>query len=255
MEDRVKQALNSILEAFKSGTIPETIAYSTFPPIQNIPMNSWSFLNRTLAFLSGTADARGFRQWQSANRRVKKGARALYILVPMLYKKDEESVVLRGFKSAPVFKVEDTEGEPLDYQKLELPEFPLMDRAKEWGVSVKAVPGNYRYYGYFSQGRKEIALATREECVFFHELAHCAHSKIAPLKPGQDPFQEIVAELGAQALCRLAGKTGDKFLGNSFKYIESYAGKVNKTAHSACLQALSETEKVLTLILKGGDLA
>ena len=42
-----------------------------------------------------------------------------------------------------VFRVEDTDGEPLDYQKMELPEFPLIEKAKEWGIFVKAVPGNY----------------------------------------------------------------------------------------------------------------
>jgi hypothetical protein len=33
-------------------------------------------------------------------------------------------------------------------------------------------------------------------------------------------------------------------------YIESYAKKMNVTAHSACLKVLAETEKVLNLILK-----
>jgi hypothetical protein len=32
-------------------------------------------------------DARGFRQWQKANRQVKKGAKAIYILAPMFFKK------------------------------------------------------------------------------------------------------------------------------------------------------------------------
>ena len=72
----------------------------------------------------------------------------------------------------PVFRVEDTDGEALDYKKLELPDFPLIEMAEEWGRSVKAIPGNYRYYGYYISGRKEIALATTEESVFFHEFAH-----------------------------------------------------------------------------------
>jgi len=40
-------------------------------------------------------------------------------------------------------------------------------------------------------GRKEIALATVEEGVFFHELAHAAHEKVnGLLKTGQDALQE-----------------------------------------------------------------
>ena len=74
-------------------------------------------------------------------------------------------------------------------KSLELPDFPLIERAEEWGISVKAVPGNYRYYGYYQPGRNEIALATPEESVFFHELAHAAHEKVkGALKPGQDPL-------------------------------------------------------------------
>ena len=57
MNDRIKTALEGILEKFKSGDIPAAIAISAFPP-PNIPAAKWSLLNRTLMFLSGTGDAR-----------------------------------------------------------------------------------------------------------------------------------------------------------------------------------------------------
>lgn len=62
MNDRVKIALNSILQKFETGDIPEAIAYSMllFP---DVPSANWSLLNRTFMFLSGTMDARGYRQW------------------------------------------------------------------------------------------------------------------------------------------------------------------------------------------------
>ena len=174
----MKQALESILQRFKDGDIPEALAYSMFP-IPNIPASKWSLLNRTLMFISGTSDARGFNQWKQANRYVKKGSKSITILAPRFVRKQEEDEqeaksVLVGFLAVPVFRVEDTDGESLDYQKIELPELPLMEVAKEWGISLKAIPGNYRYYGYFSQEKKEIALATSAEVVFFHELAHAA---------------------------------------------------------------------------------
>lgn len=258
MNAKVKQVLNAILEKFKSGDIPEAIAFSMFPAVSDIPSAKWSFLNRTIMFLSGTGDARGFKQWQQAGRQVKKGGKAFYILVPCIYKKEdgdgEEKHVLGGFKPAPVFRLEDTKGDPLDYQLLELPDLPLFDRAKEWGLSIKAIPGNYKYYGYYSSDRKEIGLATKEEGVFFHELAHCGHDKIKDgLKAGQDPLQEIVAELSAQALCKLAGKVPINTLGNSYRYIEKYAEKINLSAFTACMKVLSEVERVLGLILKGGE--
>ena len=256
MTNRVKQVLEIIVEKFKSGEIPEAISMASFP-VPDTPSSKWSFTNRTLMFLAGTCDARGFRRWKEVNRWVKKGAKAIYILVPCLKKEidettGEEKDVLRFFKPSPVFMYEDTDGEALDYDKLEIPQLPLLTRAREWGISVKAIPGNYRYRGYYSPNRKEIALATPEEKTFFHELAHAGHDKIKNgLKEGQDPFQEIVAELSAQALCRLVGKQDNDTTGNSFRYIERYAKGVKMSAHAACLKVLGETEKVLNLILKG----
>lgn len=258
MNNRVKEVLSIILEKFKSGDIPEAVAYSMFP-VADIPSSKWSILNRILMFVSGTHDARGIRQWNRANRYVKKGSKAFYILVPHIKKiedaeTEEEKEVLVGFLARAVFRYEDTQGEELDYAKIELPELPLIERAQEWGLEVKAIPGDYRYKGYYSSSKKVIALATKEECVFFHELAHCAHERIkGGLKKGEDAIQEIVAELSSQALCRLVGKSGDKYLGNSYRYIEAYAERLSITPYTACLKVMSDTEKVLNLIVKGGE--
>ena len=59
MNERVKSVLNTIVEKFKTGEIPEAVALASFP-VPDIPSARWSFTNRTLMFLSGTADARGF---------------------------------------------------------------------------------------------------------------------------------------------------------------------------------------------------
>ena len=125
--------------------------------------------------------------------------------------------------------------------------------------AVKAIPGNYSYHGSYSPTRREIALCTKEESVFFHELAHCSHEKVkGGLKMGQDPLQEIVAELSAHALCRIVGKTGEKFIGNSYIYIERYSEKIKMSPYSACIKVMNDVEKVLNLILHGnreGDIS
>jgi len=123
----------------------------------------------------------------------------------------------------------------------------LIEKAKKWGLDVCAVSGNDRYWG--SYGGSSIKLATPEEAVFFHELAHHAHKLVkGELIPGQDWKQETVAELSAAALSkifRLKSTTG-----NSYKYIESYAFQVGLNPITACLQVLSDTEQVLKLILE-----
>lgn len=150
MNDRVQSVLNGILDCFKSGDVPVAIAKVMFPVIDT-PSAKWSLLNRTFIMLSGTADARGYRQWLSVNRHVCKGAKAVFILVPFIKKQeDTDDKRLTGFGLKPVFRVEDTDGEPLPYQTIQLPPLPLIEKAEAWGISVKAVPGNYQYYGYFS---------------------------------------------------------------------------------------------------------
>ncbi len=150
----------------------------------------------------------------------------------------------------PVFRIEDTNGKPVEYQKLIVPELPLLKRASEWGISVKAVAGSSYFYGAYAQSRKEIVLASPEESVFFHELCHSAHHRImGNLTPGQDWRQEIVAELGAIVLCKLIGKEPDKALGNGYRYITHYAVKAKLSPYAAALRVLSDTEQVLGIIL------
>ena len=252
--NKIQQTLKNILTCFESGNIPQAIAYSMFPTA-DIPSANWSLLNRISMYLSGTSDGRGFRQWKQVNRNVKKGAKAFYILVPRFIKhekdEDDEEERLSGFMARPVFRMEDTEGEPLEYEQIELPDLKLMEKAKEWDISVKAVPGNYRYYGYYSQNRKEIALASKEETVFFHELAHAAHSRIIKdFDKAQVWKKEIVAELSAAALCKMVGKNS-RYLGSNYKYIEHYAKKEKLSPVQACLKVIQDVEKVLGLILRG----
>jgi hypothetical protein len=235
MNSKINAALHEIFKAFDTGKIPEAVALSVFPPA-NTPSAKWSLLNRTIIHLSGTADARGFQQWKKVGRKVKKGAKALYIFAPRMVKEKEEGEekVLAGFLMIPVFRAEDTEGEALDYEKIELPRLPLEEVARSWGIEVKAIPGNGEYYGYYNATRKVIGLATEDESVFF--------------PGGQDPWQEIVAELSAQALCLIVGKTS-RHLGSAYRYIGKYAQELNVSPELACVKVLAEVEAVLDLIL------
>jgi len=258
---KTTEVLQNIIKLFESGQVPEAVAHATFPVIK-IPANTWSLLNRILLYCANTEDARGFRQWQEVGRYVQKGAKAIHILAPKFKKIEKpvekedpteklEKTILTGFFSIPVFRVEDTEGEPLEYEKLTLPPLPLMERAKEWGLTVKAVPNNGSWYGSYSPSRAIIQLATPEERTFFHELAHHAHKLIlGELKPGQNWRQEVVAELAAQALCYLVGKKPGHSIGNSYHYIASYAKEAFLSPVTVCLKTLNDVEQILSLILK-----
>jgi antirestriction protein ArdC len=250
MTSKINETLSGILQIFKSGQIPEAVSYAAFPPF-DIPSEGWSFLNRIIMQMNGTYDARGYRQWLKAGRHVKKGATAFHIFAPRFQKekKDngEEDLSLIGFLQVPVFCYEDTEGEPLNYTRTRINSFHLIDKAREWGLDVRAVSGNEHYWG--SYGGNSIKLATPEEAVFFHELSHHAHKLVlGGLKAGQNWKQEVVAELSAEALTRILGLTRET-TGNSYRYIESYAAQAGLSPVAACLEVLSDTEKVLKLIL------
>lgn len=257
-----QNVLDGILAQFASGDIPDVISIAMFPSA-NSPSENWSLMNRITMVNAGTFDARTFNQWLKVGRKVSKGAKSFHILAPILKSYEVESKdrtdekekrqFISGFRALPVFRHEDTEGEPLPFEsKFNEQELPLMHRAKEWGITVKALPANKSYYGFYAPDADVIGLATPSEKTFFHELAHAAHRKVrGELKGGQDPLQEIVAELTAAALCRMVGKSTDDLTGNSYRYIERYAKEIEMNPHRVCMKVLSETEKVLKLILEG----
>lgn len=62
--DKVKNVLEQVIDAFENGQIPDAVAIASFP-IPDIPSAKWGCRNRTIAALSNTIDARGYKQWLS----------------------------------------------------------------------------------------------------------------------------------------------------------------------------------------------
>lgn len=247
--ERIKGATDRILELFKSGNIPETIALLTNPKIE-IPLSKWSLRNKLIAFCNGTQDARGFLSWKNAGRKIKPNSKAFYILAPCIVKnkkEDEEEIKLIGFKPTAVFKVEDTTGKPLNYENILLPEFKFIDVAKKWGLSVESIGYSSGLYGAYSPGEKKIFMASPEEEVFFHELAHASHDKTGLLNKRTKKQKEIIAEFSSAVLVYLSNKKTDR-LGNAYEYLKSYCG--DRDINKEVLNLISDIEKVLSLILE-----
>lgn len=260
--DKVIAACDRILEMFESGQLPTAVARTTIQALNSeLPSSKWSLGNRLLMFLNGTDDARGFRQWEEVKRRVKKEARAFYILGPCTklvtekpttaecQEAEKEKVIVTGFRSIPVFRYEDTEGEELiypDYTPAELP--PLADVAKTYGIAVKYGPFTKRFYGCYRPSKKEIMLCTHDVDTFFHELAHGIHNTIRHLQGGQHADQEIVAETVAAVLCEMYGYQG--YLYHGYEYIKHYASAANGTETvKAIMRVLADVQKILEIIL------
>lgn len=263
-QESAAAALASVVDLFESGELPERIAETVIRRQESdAPCATWSLGNQLLTVLAGTADARGYRQWQETWRHVKKGSKAFYILAPIKRKRSEtdtetgetrESFFLTGFKPIPVFRYEDTEGPPLeepDYTPATFP--PLFDVAERLGVKVSYLPYVDRFKGYYRPSDESIVLCSTDCRVFFHELAHAAHRRVlqargTDLKAGQVATQEIVAETVAATLCRLYGFDG--YLYSGAEYVKAY-GKDNPGR--AAMRVLADVQATLTLILATAD--
>ena len=255
LNENAKASLAALVEAFRTGEIGKVVE-RTVIPMADVPCAKWSLCNRVVVSLSGTDDARGYRQWKEVGRHVKKGSNALYILVPWYAKKQkeddeeegEDARVLRGFMGAPVFRYEDTDGAPIERPDTKPPELPpLFEVAECFGVSVKYQGHLGRAYGTFRPGESQITLESHDEAVFWHELAHAAHLRVnGTLKDGQDAKQEAVAELSATVI---AGLYGSDWSGNCWQYISQQVRPSMGGALNLCLSVLSEVEQVLNEIL------
>jgi antirestriction protein ArdC len=249
LSKKAQASLNKVVDRFKAGDLSpiRQVLAIKLPP--DAPARQWTMTNRIIAGAQTlTADNRGYRQWESAGRQVKKGSRAGFILYPRTVRKEdkstgEETQMLIGFGTTPVFGVDDTDGEPIaDYEPASPP--ALADVAQRLGVNVAYCPIPDAL-GYCMADNSKIRLATHDESTFFHELAHAAHNTFErKTTTGQDPYRETVADFTACILMDLYGLRDDS--GNTWHYISHY----NDDPLTAIMKALSDVEKVLKIILE-----
>jgi len=159
----------------KKGNIPKALAVATIPPQADIPSAKWSVGNRVLQFLADTSDARGFRQWQNAGRKVKKGAKAFCILGPnsrVIKETDDngekiEKTIVTGFHAIPVFRAEDTDGEPLPYEPATPP--PLVDVATDSGsrltIAAKLLSSSRKSCGASAPSSARTRICASTSCI------------------------------------------------------------------------------------------
>jgi hypothetical protein len=278
--EKTQRAIEHVIDAFRSGDIPAAIVHKKFGIPENVPMAQWSERNQMIATLHGTIDARGFQQWKTAGRSVKRGAKAFYILAPWTITKEvpelseagkniidendekgepvkTKKTIVIGYYDVPVFRVEDTEGEPLKYDQLDERKFDLAPVARSWGIDIRTVAftgiGN-AYYRY--EGDIHIGMATDSEKTFCHELAHAAHHRWCKrngldYKELPDWEKEVVAELSSGALLHLIGKKPE--IGFHFEYISRHAENAGMDLFTACWKVTETCQKVIDEIMEEAE--
>ena len=255
----VEDAVTTLLNAFKNQDFPTKLARTMIAKDSNfnIPCYKWSLGNLALMTLQGTNDARGFNQWKAAGRHVKAGTKAIRILAPCTKKIKEidsngqevESVIIAGFKTTPVFKIEDTEGKKVDtpnYTPKDLP--PFYSVAEKIGVNVEYMPYTKDKLGFFSPDKKKIQLNSYDSAVYFHELSHAVHNIIEKDAFKDKARAEIVAEFSSAVLCQMVGIEGQAF--NAYEYVKKYCHtKTPNGTIKKIMNLLGTIEKVVTFIL------
>jgi hypothetical protein len=139
----------------------------------------------------------------------------------------------------------------LHHEPVNLSELPLMNRAEEWGLTVKIVGGLRKCPGHFDKDRREILLVSPDAKVFFHELAHVAMERLGDsITHTQLQWLEVMAELAAVALYQIIMKKPDERLSDSYSHIFLNAVVLDKSPGEACLEVFNETEQIIKLILE-----
>lgn len=258
-KQNVIAAVESLLAMFKEKNFPEHLAFTIIRKRgggDSKPSDNWSIGNlMIMAFVGRTDDARTFNQWKTVNRYVKRGSKAFNIYAPLIRKvdgnkanNDGEEFVLIGFKALPVFRIEDTDGEPVevvDYTPQQMP--PFYDVAEKLGLKVNWQAFNGRAYGWFNTNTKTITLSSQDAFIYFHELAHAVNATFADLHKDRKRA-EIVADFTAAVLCELQGITG--YQHQTYEYIKAYCQDKNDNAIiKSVMGVLNEVAKIVDIII------
>lgn len=235
-----------ILEMFKNPELlPEKIAPIFLLKGMDIPSAKWSLMNRFIMLMNKTTDARGIRQWASVGRTVIKGCHAFYILAPCIGKKGEgedEETYVYGFRGVPVFRYEDTQGDPI----------PQYESAQKFlnDLPFKGIFGIQPHVyntdgslGYYQPG--SIGLSVANLSTWAHEIIHAADDKLGGLGNSR-PDAEVVAEFGGAILLKVVGYDYDADLGGAYEYCKAWSGG---SVEVACIRLLERACKCVDLIL------
>jgi hypothetical protein len=260
----VKNAIDNLITMFRNQQFPTEIGWQIIrrqSGLHAVPSDTWSPGNRWIMLACGTTDARGFGQWHQVGRHVKPGSKALYICAPNTRKitsdDDDDPEVARtivaGFRWIPVFRIEDTLGQPVasaDYTPKMLP--PLLDVAAKLGASVKWQPFDGKALGRYRPSSKEIFLSDQTALTYYHELMHHLDSQVEPIRPGRLAEAELVAEFGGSVLCAMQSISG--YESSSYRYLRSYAeGKEPEAVLRSIMAIAARVEKLVGIVLDVAD--
>ncbi len=192
-----------------------------------------------------------FRKWKEQGRSVKRGEKAISLLMPLIINKadgdepedpDDEEVAgknqIRVFSMKPHwFSLDQTDGEPFE-RNLQVPEWDKALAMSQLGITEEPfqyLSGNTQ--GYARPNKMQLAvspLAALPWKTTFHEMGHCLlHSDQAMMSDGDrmpKDLKEAEAEAVAYLCCATLGLPG---LEESRGYIQCWLGSPERSEEFA----------------------
>lgn len=237
--DKARAMLDSIVAKMENGDLSPLVAVARVHLDDSCPASHWTYSNRLLAYLqTGQLDCRGYNQWRTVGRHVKKGSVAAYIIAPRFVRSKTEvdengkpKIAWTYFATIPVFPLDTTDGDDIEYPGTPVEPMPLADLATKLGIEVSYEP-LARALGAVNQTGTKIRMGSSDPAPWFHELAHAIGARLhGRLQGGQHEYQEVPAELAAAVLMEVYG-LGDR-TGNCWVYIKEYAKDPVEAIHRA----------------------
>jgi len=181
----------------------------------------------------------GFRAWQRLGRHVKKGEHGIAIMAPVVWRrknrsaqddddKDSDEETVSTFKTAYVFDISQTDGEPLpEFARIQGDPGTYLERLERFvsDRGIKLERGDLRMAEGVSSGGTillKASLAPAEEfSVLVHELIHEMLHQDPANRPEEKTVREAEAEAVAYVVCQGIGLDANT---TSSDYIQLYDG-------------------------------
>lgn len=190
----------------------------------------------------------GFNTWKQLGRFVKKGAKGIMILAPMVHKKstdtsEEPEQTAVTFRAVYVFDQVDTDGKPLaELSSAEGDPCGYTEKLKQFlaqrGVELEYSDAIYPAQGQCAAGKITLLpgqSAAEEFNTLAHEIAHSILHTQERRTETTNTVRETEAEAVAFVICEAIGLKAK----NSADYIHLYAG--NKETLAASLESIQRT--------------
>lgn len=229
----------------------------------------YSFRNMWLIFIQkpDASMVAGYKKWEEYERYVKKGEKSLAILAP-LTKRDKETgeIEVYGFRSASVFDVSQTDGEPL-------PEMPRPVVLEDDTAHIRATLGRLEHFtrmsgftlsyrrlasafGSYSPATKSIILGNdlpplQRLKTLVHEVAHGLLHQDTPLTEASRHLEELEAESCAFIVLHSLGLDTSRY---SFPYLAHWVEQPEDLLPAA-ERASKAADTILTSLAASRELA